>query len=161
MPRRCTVCLHPDRPAIDLMLVNHRPFRHISSRFSLSTRSLYRHHDDHLAETLAKAKAAEEQSRGDDLLEQLGAIRTKAISILVTAERTGDLKVALGAIREARGCIELLAELRQVLDRRPIVNVLMSPEWPMISAVVMEAVEGDPDRRLRVIERLRALEPRG
>lgn len=142
-----------------MSLLNHRPYRSIMERFGLSMGALVRHHDAHLAEALAKAKAAEESARGDDLLEQVGALRSKALSILLAAERSGDLKTALGGIREARACIELLAEMRQVLDRRPVLNVLLAPEWASIRAIILDVVRDDPARRRHVLDRLRALEP--
>ena len=56
MPRVCTACSHPDRPAIDQMLVNLRPFRAIADHFGLSHQAIMRHHDDHLPAALAKAQ---------------------------------------------------------------------------------------------------------
>ena len=44
----------------------------------------------------------------DDLLGQVRALRSKAMSILLAAERQGDLRTALAGIREARACLELL-----------------------------------------------------
>src|SRR5438067_1338135 len=111
MPRVCTVCTHPDRPAIDMMLVNHKPFRDIACRFSVGRMAVLRHHDGCLPETLSAAKAAHEVARADDLLEQVQALRAKSLELLAKAEQAGDLRSALGAIRETRACIELLAKL--------------------------------------------------
>ena len=47
MPRRCTVCTHDERAAIDLALVAREPFRAIATQYSVSTGALVRHSDDH------------------------------------------------------------------------------------------------------------------
>jgi len=157
MPRVCTVCRHPDRPGIDQALVNHRPYRTVADRFTLSKTALIRHHDDHLPETLAKAQAAREAGQADDLLEQVKALRSKSLSILLAAEKAGDLKTALTGVRTALACLELLAEMSQAIDRRPIINILASPEWLQIRAVVLDVLRDDPGRRMALVTRLEAL----
>ncbi len=144
-----------------MMLVNHKPFRAISRQFGVSKDAALRHHDDHLAETLAKAKGAEEAARADDLLDQVRALRSKSLSLLMKAEQSGDLKTALMGVREARACIELLAEMSQQLDRRPTVNVLVAPEWLEVRATLLEALRPHPEARQAVAARLVALEGRG
>jgi len=158
MPRTCTVCRHPDRPAVDQALVNHKPFRTIADRFSLSKTALIRHHDDHLPETLTKAQAAREAGQADDLLEQVRALRSKSLSILLAAEKAGDLKTALTGVRTALACLELLAEMSQAIDRRPVINILASMEWLSVRAIVLDVLSDDPGRRLALVERLAALE---
>lgn len=157
MARTCTVCRHDDRPAIDMMLVNRRGFRTIAQQTGVSVWALLRHHDDHLPETLAKAKAAEETADADNLLEQVKALRNKSLSLLLAAEKSGDLRTALAGVREARACLELLAEMSQAIDRRPVVNVLISPEWLTVRAALLDALQGFPAARTAVATRLLAL----
>jgi hypothetical protein len=156
--RPCSICQHPDAPSVDQALVNHRPFRRISVQFGVSLSAVIRHHDDHLPATLAAATAAEETARADDLLDQVKGLRNKALSLLLAAEKSGDLKTALMGVREARACVELLAEMMQAIDRRPTLNVLLSPEWLQVRAVVLDVLRDDPGRRLALVERLEALE---
>jgi len=155
--RPCSVCQHPDRPAIDMMLVNHKPFRAISRQFGLSKAAVLRHHDEHLGETLAKATAAAETARADDLLEQVRALRTKSLQLMLAAEKSGDLRTALAGIREARACLELLAEMSQQLDRRPVVNLTISAEWLQVRATLLDALRPHPEARQAVASRLAAL----
>src|SRR5687768_3337477 len=110
MPRLCTVCTHPERAAIDAALVSGEPMRGIARRFAVSEDALNRHRRDHIAATLAKAADAESVA-ADDLLGQVRFLQAKALGILSSAEAAGSLNVALGAIREARGNVELLAKL--------------------------------------------------
>jgi hypothetical protein len=44
MPRSCTVCLHPERKAIDEALFrNKTPFRNVSKQYGVTTSALFRH----------------------------------------------------------------------------------------------------------------------
>jgi hypothetical protein len=158
MARRCTVCIHPDRQAIDQMMVNLRPYRSIMDRFTLSKGSLIRHHDDHLPKTLARAKAAQETAQADDLLGQVKALRNKSMSLLLAAEKSGDLRTALAGVREARACLELLAEMSQAIDRRPQINLLVSPEWLTVRAALLDVLRAHPEARTAVAARLVAIE---
>ena len=47
----------------------------------------------------------------DDLLGDVRRLRERAEAILLKAERARDWRAATGAIREARGCVELLLRL--------------------------------------------------
>jgi len=124
----------------------------------LSVTALHRHKSDHLAPTLVKAREAEEVSRADDLLAQVQQLQAKALDLLRKAEAQGDLRTALQGIREARGCLELLAELTQQLDRRPQVNVLLAPEWQAVRSVLLAALLPYPEARSAVASRLLELE---
>jgi hypothetical protein len=85
-------------------------------------------------------------------------LQERALDILGKAEEAGELRTALGAIREARGNLELLAKLLGELDERPVVNLNLSPEWLELRAVIVTALEPHPEARGAV---LRALESGG
>ncbi len=157
MPRACTICVHPDRDAIDRALVAGAANRRIAAQHAVSEQAIRRHRAEHLPEKLAKAEAAAEVAQADDLLRELRELRSKANALLLKAERSGDLRTALGSIREARACIELLAELEGELDRRPHINLLVTPEWVAVRTAVMTALAAHPDAKLAVVERLEAL----
>ena len=157
MPRVCSVCTHPDRPAIDQALAGGKPLRETSALFRVSEDALWRHREDHLPATLAKAAEAAEAARADDLLAEVRDLKARALGILDTAEAAGDLRAAVAAIREARGCIELLAELAHELDRRPVLNVLLLPEWLQVRSALLEALQPYPEARTAVVARLETL----
>lgn len=71
MPRRCTVCDHPERHYIDQTLVTGAPYRSIAKQFGTSESAVYRHKIEHLPANLLKAKEAEEVAHAEDLLEQV------------------------------------------------------------------------------------------
>jgi hypothetical protein len=156
--RRCTVCMHPDKPAIDQAMVNRRPFRDIARHFGVGKDAAVRHHDACLPEMLTRAKAASETAQADDLLAQVKGLRGKALALLLKAEQSGDLRTALRGVAEARACVELLAEMMQAIDRRPVVNVLISQEWLLVRSTLLDVLRPYPDAREAVAARLVALE---
>jgi transposase-like protein len=155
MPRRCTVCDHPQRHGIDQALVTGAPYRSVAKRFGLSESAVYRHKTEHLPAHLLKAREAEVVAQADDLLEQVRHLQSRALDILERAEKAGDLRTALAAISQARGNLELLGKLAGQLDERPVVNLNFSPEWLELRAVIVGALEPYSEARgavLRAIE---------
>jgi hypothetical protein len=155
MPRRCTVCDHPQRHSIDETLVTGASYRSVAKRFELSESSVYRHKTEHLPVHLLKAREVREAARADDLLEQVRHLQTHALDILERAEEAGDLRTALAAISQARGNLELLGKLAGELDERPVVNLNVSAEWLELRAMILGALEPYSEARgavLRAIE---------
>ena len=154
MPRRCTVCNHPERNGIDQALVTGAPYRSVAKRFALSESAVYRHKTEHLPVHLLKAKEVEEAARADDLLDQVRTLQTHALDILGRAEKAGDLRTALAAISQARGNLELLGKLAGELDERPVVNLNVSPEWLDLRVLIVRALEPHPEARGAVLSAL-------
>ena len=142
MPRRCTICESERLGEIDRMLVEGRTsFRRIASLCDVSEASVRRHAAKHLPEALAAAVDAERAANGDDLLNQVRDLQRRAVAILDRAETEGDHRVALAAIREARGCLELLGRLAGELQERQLVNLLINPQWVEIRGTILQALE--------------------
>ncbi len=161
MPRRCTVCAHPEREAINKALVAGEPYRSVANRYdSLSQAAVQRHEVNHIPATLAKAKEAEEVAHADGLLADVRSLQARTLAVLEAAELSHEHRTALAAIREARSNLELLAKLLGELDERPsvAVNVLVSAEWLQLRTVLVGALEPHPDARESV---LRAIEGGG
>jgi hypothetical protein len=152
MPRRCTVCDHPESHSIDEALVGGAPYRSVAKQFELSESAVYRHKTEHLPAHLLKAREIEETARADDLLEQVMNLQTHALAILERAEKSGDLRTALAAISQARGNLELLGKLAGQLDERPVVNLNVSPEWLELRAVIVGALEPYSEARGAVLQ---------
>jgi hypothetical protein len=157
MPRRCTVCDHPDRHSLDEALVTGAPYRSVAKRFELSESSVYRHKTEHLPAHLLKAREVEDVARADDLLEQVRHLQAHALDILERAEKSGDLRTALAAISQARGNLELLGKLAGELDERSVVNLNVSPEWLELRTVVVGALEPHPVAHTAVLRALEAV----
>jgi hypothetical protein len=123
LPRTCTVCSHPAREAMDEALVEGVAFPALAAKYSVSKDALSRHKAKHLPAKLVMAQAAEEMVQADSLLDQIRDLQARARRILDKAESAGDLRTALGAIREVRGNLELLARLLGELNEQPLVNL--------------------------------------
>jgi hypothetical protein len=158
MARPCSVCAHPERSAIDKALVGGTPYRAVARQFRVSDDALARHRVAHLPERLAQAQDAAEVAEATDLLREVRALRSKAYGLLLKAEQQGDIRTALAGVREARGCLELLAELEGELDRRPTLNLLIAPEWLAVRGVLLDALRPYPEACTAVAARLGALE---
>jgi hypothetical protein len=155
VPRRCTICAHEDLEAINRALVAGKANRRIAAQYAVSEQAVRRHKAEHLPAKLAKAHEAEEVAHAGDLLEDLKSLQRRTLAILEAAEETSQHRTALAAIREARSNLELLAKLLGELDDRPQVNVLISPEWLELRAVIVGALEPYSEARgavLRAIE---------
>ncbi len=158
MPRVCTICTHKGRAKIDRALVVRERFRTIADQFGVSKTALLRHHDDHLPAALVKAQDATEAAQADALLAQVVDLRDKALDVLDTAQGSEDLRAAIGAIREARGCVELLAKLAGQLKDAPTINVVLMPEWRQLQAAILTALEPHIEARLAVASALSEVE---
>ncbi len=146
MPRKCTICENEQVELINKAIVNGESFSKISQDFALGYDAVYRHRK-HIPGELAKAKEAAEVTQADNLLEQVQFLQGKAISLLGKAESAGDMKTALQGVREARGCIELLAKLQGELQQEGTVNISVNAEWLELRALILQAVEPFPEAR--------------
>ena len=125
MSKPCTICSNHQHEATDQELVSGTPYRAVAKRFDASARSMYRHQQGHLPVTLLKAREAHQVAHADSLLAQLQSLQQKALEILAMAEEKGDLRSALGALRELRGTVELTAKLTGRMAKkaaRPLVT---------------------------------------
>lgn len=148
MPRLCLVCVHPEKAAIDRDLVAGTALPAIAAIHRVSADSLGRHKANHLPGKLTKAQEVREVAQADSLLNQVRALQSRALAILAKAEETGNLRVALSAIREARGNLELLARLLGELQENQTVNILVSPEWLRLRSAVLTILEPYPAAKL-------------
>jgi len=176
MPRRCTICDHPDRADIDKALVAGESFRKIAGRSGTTTSSLFRHRQSHLAELLARAKntfAAKETARTQelishqetceaekdrqalDVMQQLKAINAACLEVLTQARAEGKHSILLRAVDRIARQIELQARLLGQIQESQTVNVAILPEWHGLRQVVLEALRPYPEARIAVALALR------
>ena len=158
MPRKCTVCEHEKVEEINRLLLEGVSLRDIAGQYSISKTALHRHKKDHLPAKLVKAQEAREIAKADSLLDQVTELRDKALSILDKAEQAGDLRTALQGVREAKGCLELLARLQGELQEQATVNILINPQWLSLRTVILEALDRYPEARQAVARALREVE---
>ena len=156
MPRRCSICHHEGLEGINRALVEGIAFPVLVAKYRVSKDALSRHKANHLPATLVKAQEAREVARADDLLDEVRSLQARALTILDRAERVGDLRTALRAIKEARGNLELLAKLMGQIDERPQVLLHLSQEWLELRATIVGALEGHQEAKEAVLNVLEA-----
>lgn len=127
----------------------------------MSKTAVSRHTKEHLPDLLAKAYEAEEVARADELLTDVRRLQARTLRALLRAEEAADWTTMLRAVREARENVRLLGELRGKLDARPVVNVLVSPEWLELRAQIVGALEPHPDAREAVVRAIASREGNG
>lgn len=159
MPRICSVCVHPDREAIDQALVAGEAARTLASRYgTLGRMAMHRHAAGHLPAALAKAEAVREIVTAGALLSEANRLYATATAVMDEARAGGDNDLALKAITTAGRLLSLLGELLGELNRTPQINILVSPEWIGVRAALFSALAPYPDARTAVADRLLELE---
>lgn len=175
MGRRCTVCDHPQRAAIDRELARGVSLRKTAEKFGISDSAAFRHRRHHLAPHLARAleearadraaelvpereaQRAQEIGQALDVVQQLRAINSACLEVLSKARASEKHSTLLGAVNRIHRQIELQARLLGELQEGQTVNVLVAPEWHRVRLVVVEALRPYPDARAAVTKALAAL----
>src|SRR5205809_369904 len=113
MPRVCNVCSHPDRAAINRLLVaGSGTLRTIADEFGFSRSSLRRHFKHHVPAVLRvgaslssaneavelQAVAVRREAEPADLLAQLRSLFEESQRVLADAREAGDPRVVLLAV---------------------------------------------------------------
>lgn len=139
MPRKCTVCAHPQRPEIDKAILAGESYRGIAGRFKpLASSSIERHRNKCVSTALERAKERETWT----ITGQMRDLCFCASRTLETAEKSGKVRDVTLASREARETLMALARLTGELDESTRVNVMIAQR---------EAQDGE---QLAMLERL-------
>lgn len=117
----CLICQHQGREEIDRLLIGGSTLREITGKFPDVSKSALHRHKQHIAKDIERA----EIQGARRVMDELRALLDRTGSILNKAEGQGDMRTALAAIREMRGCLELLI---QVEDLREIEHRISAVE---------------------------------
>ena len=159
MPRKCSICCHPQRDEIDKRLARRDSIAGISRDIAgISEDALARHKESHLPEALAKAQEAKEESRADNLLDELQMARQRTYDLLDKAEEAASVKVygaPVAYLREIREQIKLLAELEGRLAAQPQITIINNPEWIELRTIITVALDAFPEAKAAVVAAIR------
>ena len=159
MPRRCFLCGHSERNQLERDILSGVPNRRIASRVGCSEAAVRRHAGAHVPERLRRAHAAREIAVDGSLAAKLLAIESEARRLGQKAEKAGDLRTALMAVRELVRLTELAARVSGELEPMGVtVNIVASPAWVALRGRILAALAQFPDARLSVAEALRTAE---
>ena len=155
--RPCSTCSHEDRNEIDRQLLKPNvTMSEISRIYGIHPRNLCRHRQLHLSALLKTVAAQQvvdgEVARGGSLLDQVGALGQRAMAILLKAENATQHDIAIKAIREARGCLELQAKLDGQIAEGGTTNVFISPTWVTVQTNLIAALLPYPEAREAVLK---------
>jgi len=150
----CTVCSHESRDAIEDAFIAGLPKTRIAATYGIKEQAVRYHMREHLPVLLALARDAERAARADSLLDRIEDLQARTIAILEATEQTQDHRLALAAIREARGNLELIGEVTKELNRTPTVNLQLNPEYLEVRALIVQALGPYPDARMAVVRAL-------
>jgi hypothetical protein len=123
MPRRCSVCTHPHRQQIDQAIVSGNSYRTVAQQFTISRDAVARHRR-HLSAAVINSLSSGSISAPQSLLAQLEELRSEAQRLKQKAERDGDYRAALAAVRELCRIVELVAKLCGQIDSRTETKIL-------------------------------------
>ena len=109
MPKLCSICTHRSRRTIDNCLLRGEVQRAVAKRYHVSEDAVTRH-KKHMASAIRTA-AQQRVQYGDDLLEQLDAIRADVEAMQAAATASRDVALGLKAARERARLLELQGRL--------------------------------------------------
>jgi hypothetical protein len=155
MPRKCTICCHPEHNEIDIVLISSDSYRTIADRFGVSVTSLKRHAVNHLPPTLTKSAESKEITKAEKLLEEVKQIKARTYAILNDAGKEKKYMAALAAIRELRNIIELLFKAAYEIREERSNLIVNSPEWIKLRTAILTVLEKYPDAYRAMVKAVR------
>jgi hypothetical protein len=169
---KCSICAHPEVEVIEQALLQGTALDTVAARFGLTSSSLRRHKVNHPRRdlvnfTTSPTETTNPAARGW-LKGELDAQFNRTLAEVKAAEKSGSSSAIQGAHREHRQTLAAIvkweAEQEKLeLLRRPagVINVLKTPQWQMARWILLEELTPYPELRLRIVNRLEALEARG
>jgi len=168
----CKVCLHPERPAIDVGLAEHRSIQAMKARFGVSLDSLYRHRRKHMTkEMLAKLASGSayvvenltelKTKESERLLANAVEVRRRLYANAEGAEKTGDYKAATASYAVIIRSLELIGKLLDQFkgrERTTVNQLLIAPDYIRLRGALLHALLPFPEARMAVAKVLRDLE---
>lgn len=111
--RKCSICTHEKRGAIEHALASGRELATVAGEFKISPDALSRHKAKHLAAPIAEAEdlpVVAGEGAGD-VLSDLANLRSEVSKLLHRAQKARNFPAQLGAVREAARLMELEGRL--------------------------------------------------
>jgi hypothetical protein len=128
------ICGNPKRACIVAALFAGGSLRDVERQFGLSRSAVHRH-QEHVPKALTKAKQAREVAQAETLVGRIETLIGDCRAIAQKEQKAREWHAAVSALREVRGCAELLGELPGELKKQDSVNV--SVEMPLVAPVLI------------------------
>lgn len=142
MPKACSLCASPRRDEIDAALLSGASFRDIAGRFGTSKSAAERHRS-HVPERLALARRDAEVRSAETLAEKLSRLEDDLRRLLEKAEKDGDFRAAIAAVKTA---LDLAGLAHKVSEERvdSLEKFLETPAWNAVADALVEALRPIP-----------------
>lgn len=128
MARKCSICSHPNRNAIEVEMYENKHPIEIANQFGVTTTSLWRHQKNHMRKEAFEAVTAlgqgllpmpvevspakaERMARHIDVVDQMMRLNEEAWDVLGAAKEGGSPQLRAMAIEIVHKNIELMAKL--------------------------------------------------
>ncbi len=145
MPRRCTVCAHPQREEIERAIARGESYRTIAYQYSVSHVAIIRHVRAHLPQQVQAAVQAEAVERGASVLSQVRRLNAKALQLLEEAANNRRYSGAAAFLKEARELLTLEARLLGELDAQNRVEVHTHLDVRTLAVRIARELEDEPE----------------
>jgi hypothetical protein len=122
-PPKCRICNHDQRQEIEKALLRGHSHHAVSQQFAVS-RGVVERHLRHVSDAVKHARELMEVEHGKSIFVQLRELGSQAQYLGVRAERAGDFRTALTALRELARILELEARLTGEFDEKPETKIL-------------------------------------
>lgn len=153
MPRKCTVCHHPNRKSIERAFMAGHTYGHVGSRYDITSKEV-RGHVTHMARRLMLARRSVEHARGQELADVAAEALVAAKQLLRDAKSGGDRKAWSDAIKALQRHVEVMGRLEGKIKEQPVLVILASPGWKMIEDAIFAALEPHTNARNAVARAL-------
>jgi hypothetical protein len=130
MSRKCSICNHDRRQEIERTLLSGESHRAVAQRFTVPRGAVARHLK-HVSTALTQARKLGEVEDDKSILIQLRELILEVEQVITRADRAGDYRTVLVALREKTRFLELKARLTGELNEKPetkIVNLNLDAE---------------------------------
>jgi hypothetical protein len=130
MSRKCSICNHDRRQEIEHALLRGESNRAVAQRFTVASGAVASHLT-HVSAALTQARKLKELEDGRSIFLKLQELNLQAEQLKARADRAGDYRTALAALKEKARLVELEARLTGELNEKSenkIVNVTLDAE---------------------------------
>jgi len=118
--RRCSICINPEREAIEKAIVEGQSYRRIATYFNCSAEAIRRHiNNGHVSADLLKNSKLSEIKREKSVTDQVKLLCNRGYKLLDKAEKI-DIRAEISAFRELREIFQLLGKLTGELQAASI-----------------------------------------
>ncbi len=155
MARKCSICTHKQRIAIEADILDNVPYRDIATRYNVGRMPVQRHKQNgHIEDSLIKAHGIRKIVNADDLLVKILYLQEETLMVLSEAKDDKNQNTVLSAIGKAGQLIELQARLAGQLQEKQVINIYMQPAFIKMQNIILSELDQFPEAKYRIAERL-------